>query len=139
MKNKTGLMAGVFDMFHIGHLNILKKAKENCDYLIVYVNSDNYTKEYKKKFPIINEKERIEIIKSIKYVDEVIIRNGESEIDLIQKTNANIFFSGDDWKGSERHKKLIEELNKINVEIMYFPYTQGISSTMIKEKILNDK
>ena len=139
MNKKIGILPGVFDMFHIGHLNIIKSAKINCDYLIVAVNTDEFVKIYKNKTTIIPYEQRAEIIRSLKYVDEVVPRNGEAEIDLIKKYNANIIFSGDDWKGSDRYKKLIEDLNleKINAEIIYFKYTDGISTTLLKEKIKN--
>ena len=139
MNKKIGILPGVFDMFHIGHLNIIKSAKNSCDYLIVAVNTDEFVKIYKNKTTIIPYEQRAEIIRSLKYVDEVVPRNGEAEIDLIKNYNANIIFSGDDWKGSDRYKKLIEDLNleKINAEIIYFKYTDGISTTLLKEKIKN--
>src|SRR5699024_10734653 len=102
MKDKIiGYATGVFDLFHIGHLNILKKAKENCDYLIVGVTTDEITFEMKKSLPIIPFDERLEIVKSIKYVDKAIAKNDIDNIQAWKQLQFNVFFKGDDWKGTE--------------------------------------
>ena len=127
---KIGYTTGVFDMFHIGHLNILKNAKSQCDYLIVGISTDEVVLSYKKKRPIITFNERIEIVRSIKYVDEVIIEEswGQKPID-IKKHNIDVFVMGHDWKGK------FDEL-KEHCEVVYLPRTKGISTTKIKNDLM---
>lgn len=141
MKNNNkiiGFANGCFDLFHIGHLNLLKRCKENCDYLIVGVNTDEYIQQYKNRYPIIPLEERLEIVKSIKYVDEVVAINKENYgLPSLKKYNANIIFVGDDWKGSEKWNNLEKLYKENNIKVMYFPYTKHISTTLLKEKIRN--
>ena len=128
-----GYATGVFDLFHIGHLNILKKAKENCDYLIVGVTTDEITFEMKKSLPIIPFDERLEIVNSIKYVDKAIAKNDVDNIQAWKQLQFNVFFKGDDWKGTEKGKRLEEYFNEFGVRVVYFPYTKGTSSTHLKK------
>lgn len=131
---KIGLICGCFDLFHIGHLNILENCKNNCDYLIVGVCNDAHIRLKKHKEPIINELDRLKIINAIKYVDKAfLITNEETEnkLPLIIANKVNIVFDGDDWKDDIRYKKLKNE----GIEVMFFPYTKGISSTLIRNKI----
>ena len=128
-----GYATGVFDLFHIGHLNILKKAKENCDYLIVGVTTDEITFEMKKSLPIIPFDERLEIVSSIKYVDKAIAKNDVDNIQAWKQLQFNVFFKGDDWKGTEKGKRLEEYFNEFGVRVVYFPYTKGTSSTHLKK------
>lgn len=127
-----GYTTGVFDLFHIGHLNILKKAKENCDYLIVGVTTDEEAYRLKKKKPIIDFNERIEIVKSVRYVDEVYAEKDSDKLKAWETLNFNIIFKGSDWKGSKKWNNYEIEFNKRNVEVMYFTYTEGTSSTYLK-------
>lgn len=127
-----GYTTGVFDLFHIGHLNILKKAKENCDYLIVGVTSDELV-TYKGKSSVIPFSERIEIVKAICFVDEVVVQDSMDKMKAWKRLKFHKMFVGSDWKGTEVWNKLEEEFSKINVEIQYFPYTEGTSSTQLKE------
>ena len=136
-KYKIGYTSGVYDMFHIGHLNILKKAKEMCDFLVVGVTSDNLCFQRKKKYPIINEKDRIEIVSAIKYVDQVVVQDDMDKFKMIQNINANVVFVGSDWKGSDSWNKYETEFKKINVDVVYFEYTNGISSTILRDKLNN--
>lgn len=136
-KNVIGYTTGVFDMFHIGHLNILKKAKEQCDYLIVGVSTDELVKKTKHKTPIIPYEERKEILSAIKYVDKVVPQINKDKIAAYNKYKFDIMFVGDDWKGSELFTKCEVELNKRGSKVVYFPYTQGTSSTILREKVLN--
>ena len=124
-KNIIGYTTGVFDMFHVGHLNILKKAKKNCDYLIVAVCTDKLTKKLKKKKPIIPFKDRYEIIKSIKYVDQVVAEKNDNKIKDWKKYKYNIIFKGNDWKYSVKWKILKKFFLKNNVKINFFPYTNS--------------
>jgi len=132
---KIGYTTGVFDLFHVGHLEILRKAKENCDYLIVGVSTDELVKEYKNKRPIITFDQRIEIIKSIKYVDEVVVQKDRDKLSALHKIGFNIMFVGDDWKGSKIFLELESKFQKHGVEIFYFPYTKNISSTSLRSTL----
>lgn len=134
MKDKIiGYATGVFDLFHIGHLNILKKAKENCDYLIVGVTTDEITFEMKKSLPIIPFEERLEIVNSIKYVDKAIAKKDVDNIQAWEQLQFNVFFKGDDWKGTEKGKRLEKYFSEFGVRVVYFPYTKGTSSTHLKK------
>ncbi len=131
-----GYAAGVFDLFHIGHLNLLKNAKSMCDHLIVGVTSDELV-QYKGKTAIIPFKERLEIVESIEYVDTVV---GQYDIDKFkawEKLKFDRLFVGDDWFDSKTWNDYEEKLNEVGVDVIYFPYTIGTSSTMINE-ILNN-
>ena len=132
---KIGYTTGVFDLFHVGHLEILRKAKENCDYLIVGVSTDELVQEYKNKRPIITFDQRIEIIKSIKYVDEVVVQKDRDKLSALHKIGFNIMFVGDDWKGSKLFLELECKFKKYGVEIFYFPYTKNISSTSLRSTL----
>lgn len=133
-KYKIGYAQGVFDMFHIGHLNLLNSAKKQCDYLIVGVNSDKLVKSYKNKTPVINEIDRRKIVENIKAVDCAIIVNTLDKIVLQKEFHFNAIFIGDDWKTNERRKRTEEELNKIGVDVIFLPYTKNISSTILKKE-----
>ena len=136
-KYKIGYTTGVFDMFHIGHLNILRKAKEKCDYLVVGVSTDELVYRYKDKQPIIPFEERAEILRHIIYVDEVVAQIDRDKFKAWKKVKFNVMFVGDDWKGSPIFEKVENEFNTVGVEVIYFPYTKGTSSTILREKILN--
>ena len=135
-KYKRGYTSGVYDMFHIGHLNILKKAKEQCEYLIVGVTTDELA-TYKNKTPIIPYDERKEIIAAIRYVDEVVPQENMNKLEACKKLNADVIFVGDDWKGTEKWNNVEKELETIGATVVYFPYTRGTSSTILREKVLN--
>lgn len=130
-----GYTAGVFDLFHIGHLNILKKAKEQCDYLIVAVSTDELVMEYKHKHPVISFDERIEIVKAIRYVDEVVPQINRNKFAAWEKYHFNKMFVGDDWKGSALFSEVEQKFKTVGVEVVYFPYTKGTSSTVLKETL----
>lgn len=134
MSNKIiGYTTGVYDMFHIGHLRILKKAKLNCDYLIVGVSSDELVSEYKKKLPIIPLKHRMEIVKSLSCVDKVVVQKDRDKLKAFHEIGFNVMFVGDDWKGHPMWVKFEEELAKYNASIQYFKYTDNLSSTKFTE------
>ena len=135
-KYKIGYTSGVFDMFHIGHLNILKRAKEQCDYLVVGVATDELAL-YKNKSAIIPFEERLAIVDAIKYVDKAVPQENMNKLEACKKYNAEVIFVGDDWKGTEKWNKIEEELASIGAEVVYFPYTKGTSSTILREKLLN--
>ncbi len=134
---KIGYTTGVFDLFHIGHLNILKRAKESCDFLIVGVSTDELVKRYKNKIPVINYEERSKIVAGIKYVDKVVPQISRDKFKAWTEHRFDIMFVGDDWKGSKEWSEFENEFNKVGVEIVYFPYTKGTSSTLLT-KVLKD-
>lgn len=137
MKDKKiiGYTTGVFDLFHIGHLNILKNAKENCDYLIVGVTIDELV-SYKGTDAVIPFQERIKIVGAIRYVDEVVPQSSMDKMEAWKKLKFNRMFVGSDWKGSNKWNQLEIDFAKVGVGIQYFPYTKGTSSTHLK-RILN--
>ena len=134
-KYKIGYTQGTFDMFHIGHLNIINNAKEQCETLVVGVNSDRLVEDYKNKKTIINENDRARIVEAIKGVDKVIICDTLDKIIAHDNVLFDAIFIGDDWKGNERWKKTEEDLAKYGADVVYLPHTDGISSTIIRERI----
>ena len=132
-----GYTAGVYDMFHIGHLNILKRAKEQCDYLIVGVSTDELVQQEKHKSPIIPFKQRMEIVKAIKYVDEVIPQFNKDKLAtyLSMENKFQTMFVGSDWQVTTSWIKYEKEFSLIGVSVVYLPHTDGISSTMLREKM----
>lgn len=137
-KKIIGYTTGVFDMFHIGHLNILKRAKEQCDYLIVGVSTDKVVEEYKKKTPIIKFEERIAIVEAIKYVDEVVPQTTMDKMEAWKQLKFDVMFHGSDWKGSDMYNHIIEKFNNVGVQVIFLPHTEGVSSTLLTE-VLYDK
>lgn len=136
-KKIIGYTTGVFDMFHIGHLHLLKKAKNRCDYLIVGVSTDELVQSYKNKAPIIPFEHRLEIVSSLKFVDEVIAVTHRDKLQSFFDVGYDVLFVGDDWKGSDIFNSLEKDLEKHNARIEYFPYTKEVSSTKFRE-ILQD-
>lgn len=134
-KYKIGYTTGVFDLFHIGHLNILKKAKDQCEYLIVGVTTDEEVLRVKNKKAIIPFQERLDIVQAIKYVDIAVPEKNTDKILAWHQYKFNAIFKGDDWKGSPKWMKYEEEFDKENVDVVYFPYTEGTSSTQLRELI----
>ena len=133
---KIGYTTGVFDLFHVGHLNILRNAKLECDYLIVGITTDELSIKEKGRIPIIPFSERMTIIESIKYVDSVIPQVNYDKIEAWNNLKFNIMFVGDDWQGTEKWNLLEEKFSELGVKISYFPYTQQTSSRKIR-KILD--
>lgn len=133
---KKGYTTGVFDLFHIGHLNILKNAKENCDYLIVGVTTDEEAERLKGNKPIIPFEERIAIVKAIGYVDEVYEEHNSDKLIAWEELKFDCLFKGDDWKDNPKFDRYKREFDKRGVQIQFFPYTKGTSSTHLK-RVLN--
>ena len=131
-KYRIGYTQGCFDMFHIGHLNLLNHAKEMCDILIVGVNSNSLMAEYKHKQPVIGENERIKIIENIKAVDEAHIADTLNKVEQYKKYHYDALFIGDDWKGNSRWIETEKQLKVYGVEVVYLPHTEEISSTILK-------
>ena len=133
-KYEVGYTTGVFDMFHIGHLNILEKAKNMCNELIVGVSSDELV-SYKHKKAIIPFEERIKIVESIRYVDKVVGQYSMDKMEAWQKNQFDAMFVGSDWKGTEKWLELERQFLAIGVEIKYFDYTVGTSSTQLRKAL----
>ena len=129
-----GYTAGVFDLFHIGHLNLLKNAKGMCDKLIVGVTADELV-TYKGKRAVIPFHDRIEIVRSIKYVDAAVAQYDMDKLTMCKKLGASILFVGDDWYGTEKWENYEKEFAEAGIKIICFPYTQGVSSTKITEAL----
>ncbi len=135
-----GYTTGVFDLFHIGHVNILKNAKSLCDRLIVGVTTDNLV-SYKNKKAVIPFEERIEIVRACKYVDCAVPQENMNKLEAWYRYKFNIMFVGDDWYNTDKWKEIEKKFEQFNVKIIYFPYTKCTSSTMINEiliKLRND-
>jgi len=132
---QIGFISGVFDLFHIGHLNLLKNAKGLCDKLIVGVFRDDSI-VHKDKKAIIPFKERIEIVRSVKFVDTAIPQEDEDKFALWQKLKFDTIFVGDDWFKSDRWEQAEKQLKEVGVKIIYFPYTKGTSSTLLSEALI---
>lgn len=134
-KMRIGYLSGTFDLFHIGHLNLLRRAKESCDYLIVGINADG---SHKGKQTFIPFEERIQVVGAIKYVDKVVPACKEDS-EAWELWHYTKLFVGSDYKDTERFNRYEEYFADKGVEIVYFPYTQGTSSTQIRQRILGDK
>ena len=137
MSKIIGYTTGVFDLFHIGHLNILKNAKSLCDELIVGISTDDLCYDLKNKTPIIPYEERIKIIESIRFVDKVVKQEIINEIEDWNEYRFHRLFKGSDWRGSEKWLRLEEKFSQLDVEVVYFDYTENTSSTLIR-KILEE-
>ena len=141
-KYKIGYTQGVFDMFHVGHLNLLINAKEQCDFLIVGVNSDALVSSYKNRIPIINENDRMKIVGNIKCVDKVILADTLDKNRFLKELGFDVIFIGNDWKGNERWNKTVEEMKASGVDVVFLPHTDGVNSAMLRDQVsdkINDE
>ena len=133
-----GYTTGVYDLFHVGHLNLFKNAKGMCDKLVVGVTVDELV-QYKGKNSMSPYEDRIEIVRSCKYVDAAVPQYDMDKLTACKKLGVNILFVGDDWYGTEKWRKYEEEFTKEGIRIVYFPYTKSISSTKITETLKNTR
>ena len=138
-KYKIGYTTGVFDMFHIGHLNILRKAKDFCDILVVGVTTDELCFKRKNKYPIINQKERMAIVSAIRFVDKVVPQEHMDKVKAVVEQNADVVFVGSDWKGTEAWNKYEKEFASVGCSVVYFDHTDGISSTILRDRLNNNE
>lgn len=134
-KYKIGYTTGVFDMFHIGHLNILRRAKEQCNYLVVGVTTDDLCYKRKQKYPIINEKDRMAIVEAIRYVDKVIPQTHMEKIRPVKEIGADVVFVGSDWKGTDAWNQYEKQFAEIGCTVVYLEHTDGISSSLLREML----
>ncbi len=138
-KNKIiGYTTGVFDLFHIGHLNILEKASKECDYLIVGVTASETVKEYKDKYPITSLEDRMAIVRAIKYVDRVVVQENMDKFEAWEKYRYNVIFHGDDWNNSPMYNEIERKLSVLGVKLKFFKYTDNTSTSSLKVKIYED-
>ena len=132
---RIGYAAGAFDLFHIGHLNLLRHAKSECDHLVAGVVSDEMLRLTKGITPVIPLAERLEIVQSISYVDEARAETVPDKLDTWREVRFTHFFKGDDWRGTEKGRRLEAEFAKVGVEVVYFPYTMSTSSTVLRRAL----
>ena len=137
MDNKVIYTAGVFDCFHVGHLNLLKRAKKHGGKLIVGVSTDELVEQYKRIIPIVPFKERMEIVKAIKWVDEVVPQTDRNKLKALEIVEFNIWAIGNDWYGNEYYMKIEKEFQRLGVKTIWLTYTKGISSTKIRNLLYN--
>lgn len=134
-KYRIGYTTGVYDMFHIGHLNILRRAKEMCDCLIVGVTTDNLCYQRKGKYPVIPEADRSAIVKAIRYVDQVVPQENMDKLEAVKRLKIDAVFVGSDWQGTEEWNQYEREFAAVGCEVVYLDYTEGISSTILRDRL----
>ncbi len=138
-KYKIGYTTGVFDLFHIGHLNILKNAKALCDYLVVGVSTDETVLSYKGKKPVIPFDQRFAIVESIKYVDKVVPQTSMNKLEAWEQLHFDALFHGDDWKNTKMYEEICKQFKERNVDVVFLKHTEGISTSDILARIIDDK
>ncbi len=137
-KFKLGYTTGVYDMFHIGHLNILQRAKEQCETLVVGVTTDELCFSRKKKYPIICQEERMAIVGAIRYVDKVVVQNDMEKVRPVKELGADVVFVGSDWKGTDAWNQYEKDFAQVGCTVVYLDHTDGISSSILREKLNNN-
>ncbi len=135
MTVRIGYAAGAFDLFHVGHLNILRHAKESCDVLVAGVVSDEMLRRVKGVEPFIPTAERVEIVRGMRYVDHVYVERVPDKLDVWREVGFTHFFKGDDWRGTAKGRRLERELSAVGVEVVYFPYTAHTSSSQLRRAL----
>lgn len=136
MRPRIGYAPGVYDLFHIGHLNILRNARDRCDYLIAGVVSDEMCRRAKGKAPVIPLVERLEIVAGVKYVDCAIVESLPEKLDTWREVGFTVIFKGDDWRGTAKGTKLEHDFADVGVDVVYLPYTMHTSSSLLR-RVLN--
>ncbi|MBQ0049917.1 MAG: adenylyltransferase/cytidyltransferase family protein [Bacteroidales bacterium] len=132
---KMGYTTGVYDMFHIGHLNILRRAKELCETLVVGVTTDELCFQRKNKWPIINEKERMAIVEAIRYVDRVVTQEDMNKLRVVKELGADVVFVGSDWKGTDAWNHYEQEFAEAGCSVVYLDHTPGICSDTLRKRL----
>ncbi len=133
-KYRIGYTTGVYDMFHIGHLNIIRRAKEQCEHLIVGVSTDSLVESYKHKTPVIPYEQRAAIVAACRYVDEVVPQTSMDKLDAWKTLHFDVMFHGDEWRGTDLYNEYERRFAEVGAEIVYLPHTDGISSSILREK-----
>jgi glycerol-3-phosphate cytidylyltransferase len=134
----VGYSSGVFDMFHVGHLNLLRRARNYCRHLVVGVASDEYVETIKGRPPVVPCDERIDIISALGIVDEVVIDRAEDKLAIWQQRPFDVIFKGNDWQGTPKGYRLESTMNAVGAEVVYFPYTRHTSSSMLRAFLTED-
>lgn len=134
-KYKIGYTTGVYDMFHIGHLNVLQRAKEQCEYLIVGVTTDALCEQRKQKLPIICEADRVAIVQALRCVDQVVLQETMDKAEAVRCYHVDAVFVGSDWKGTPSWTQYEAEFAQLGCEVVYLDHTDGISSTILRDKL----
>ena len=134
-KYKIGYTTGVFDMFHIGHLNILRKAKQQCDYLIVGVTTDELCLTRKNKRPIICQCDRVAIVEAIRYVDRVVLQKDMDKLRPVKEYGVDAVFVGSDWRGTAAWMQYEKDFAEAGCDVVYLDHTDGISSSILRERL----
>jgi glycerol-3-phosphate cytidylyltransferase len=132
---RVGYVPGVFDMFHVGHLNILRNARLACDRLIAGVVSDERAAAVKGNLPIVPVAERLEIVRAIKFVDDAVVEDVEEKLEMWRRLRFDVIIKGDDWRGTPKGDKLERDFASVGVEVVYLPYTVHTSSTMLRQVV----
>lgn len=132
---RVGYAPGAYDLFHIGHLNILRHARSQCDYLVAGVVSDEMAERAKGRRPVIPLVERLEIVRSVKYVDAAFVETVPDKVETWKQVRFDVLFKGDDWRGTPKGEKLERDFAEVGVEIVYFPYTVHTSSTQLRRAL----
>jgi glycerol-3-phosphate cytidylyltransferase len=135
MTHRVGYAPGVYDLFHIGHLNILRHAKSQCDYLVAGVVSDEMAEQAKGTAPVIPLTERLEIVRSVRFVDAAFVETVSDKLVTWQQVRFDVLFKGDDWRGTSKGDKLERDFASVGVEVVYFPYTVHTSSTLLRKAL----
>lgn len=135
MTQRIGYAGGGFDLFHIGHLNILRHAREHCDVLVAGIVEDQLLRETKGIDPVIPTLERVEIVRAIRWVDRVHVETAVDKLDTWREVGFTHYFKGDDWRGTERAIRLEREFAAVGVEVVYLPYTAHTSSTALRRAL----
>jgi glycerol-3-phosphate cytidylyltransferase len=135
---RIGYAPGVYDMFHVGHLNILRNSRLACDHLIAGVVSDDMASWAKGKRPVIPQTERLEIVRSVRFVDDAVIEDVPSKVEMWERLHFDVIIKGDDWRGTEKGQKLERDFAPLGVEVFYLPYTVHTSSTMLRQALRHE-
>jgi glycerol-3-phosphate cytidylyltransferase len=134
---RIGYAPGAFDLFHIGHLNLLRRAKERCDFLIAGVVADEVLIQDKKVTPVIPLAERLEIVRNVKFVDMALAAITHDKTEIWRELRFNVLFKGNDWQETEKGKRLVRDFAALGVDVVYFPYTQATSSSALRRTLRN--
>ncbi|MGW0469231.1 adenylyltransferase/cytidyltransferase family protein [Streptomyces sp. NPDC003027] len=132
---RVGYAPGAYDLFHIGHLNILRHARSQCDYLVAGVVSDEMAELAKGRRPMIPLVERLEIVRSVRYVDAAFVETVPDKLETWTQVRFDVLFKGDDWRGTSKGEKLERDFARVGVEIVYLPYTVHTSSTQLRRSL----
>lgn len=138
MDRRIGYVPGVFDLFHIGHLNVLKNAREFCDHVIAGVVSDDVARRNKGLQPVVPIEERLAIVAGCRYVDEAVVEDTTHKLEMWERLKFHVIVKGDDWKGTDRGDKLEQDFAAVGVDVAYVPYTQQTSSTLLRRILLRE-